>query len=133
MKTGKVAEPSGIVIKTIWSAGKEIDKSITNLADRIIKEGHIRSDWNLLYTVSLYKGKGDALSRDNYRSLKMLEKVIAIIEQVLDSLIRFQVDTTDIIIMLCQLQGKHLGKHKPLYFALVNLEKAHNCVAMKVL
>ena len=63
----------------------------------------------------------------------MLENVMTIIEQVLDSLIRFQVDTTDIIIMLCQLHEQHLGKHKPLYFALVNLEKAHNCVATKVL
>ena len=86
-----------------------------------------------MYIVSLHKAKGGTLSRDNYRSLKMLENVMTIIEQVLDSLIRFQVDTTDIIIMLCQLHEQHLGKHKPLYFALVNLEKAHNCVATKVL
>ena len=38
MKTGKAAGPSGIVIKMIRSAGKEIIKSITNLANKIIKE-----------------------------------------------------------------------------------------------
>ena len=32
--------------------------------------------------------------------------------------------TTDAIFILCQLQEKHLHKHKPLYFAFVNLEKA---------
>ena len=38
MKTGKAAEPSGIVIEMIRSAGKEIIKSIANLANKIIKE-----------------------------------------------------------------------------------------------
>ena len=44
MKTGKAAGPSGIVIEMIRSAGKEIIKSITNLTNRIIKEGCIPSD-----------------------------------------------------------------------------------------
>ena len=92
MKTGKAAGPSGIVIEMIRSAGKEIIKSITNLANRIIKEGPIPSDWNLLYIVILYKGKGDALSRDNYRGLKLLDQVMKIIKRVLDSVIRSQVD-----------------------------------------
>ena len=43
MKTGKAAGPSGILIEMIRSAGKEIIKSITNLANRIIKEGRIPS------------------------------------------------------------------------------------------
>ena len=53
MKTGKVAEPSGIVIEMIRSAGKEIIKSITNLANIIINEGRAPSDWHLSYIVSL--------------------------------------------------------------------------------
>ena len=146
MKTGKAAGPSGIVIELIRSAGKEIIKFITNLADRIIKEGCIPSDWNLSYIVSLYKGKGDALSRDSYRGLKLLDQVIKIIERVLDSVIRSQVDidsmqfgfmpgrgTADAIFILRQLQEKHLGKHKPLYFAFVALEKAFDRVPRKVL
>ena len=122
MKTGKAAGPSGIVIEMIRSAGKEIIKSITNLANRIIKEEHIPSDWNLSHNVSLYKGKGDALSRDNFRGLKMLDHAMKIIERVLDSVIRPQVDidsmqfgfmpgrgTTDATFILRQLQEKHLG------------------------
>ena len=146
MKTGKAAGPSGIAIELIRSAGKEIIKFITNLADRIIKEGCIPSDWNLSYIVSLYNGKGDALSRDSYRGLKFLDQVMKIIERVLDSVIRSQVDidsmqfefmpgrgTTDAIFILRQLQEKHLGKHKPLYFDFVALEKAFDRVPRKVL
>ena len=124
MKTGKAAGLSRIVIEMIRSAGKEIINSITNFANRIIKEGCIPSDWNFSYIVSLYKGKGDALSRDNYRGLKLLDQVMKIIERVLYSVIRSQIDissmqfsfmpgrgTENTIFILCQLQEKHLGKH----------------------
>ena len=146
MGTDKAAGPSGIMIEMIKSAGKEIIESVRNLANRIIKEGCIPSDWNLSYIVSLYKGEGDALCRHNYRCLKLLDQVTKIIERVLDSVIRSQVDinsmqfgfmpgrgTTDAIFFLHQLQEKHLGEHKPLYFTFVNLEKAFDRVPRKVL
>ena len=116
--------------------------------NRIIKEGCIFSDWYLLYIINLCKVKGDALSRDNYRSLKMLDQVtkVIVIEGVLDSVRRSQVDidnmqfgfmpgwgTTDAIFILHQLQKKHLGKHKPMYVALLDLEKIFDCVFRKVL
>ena len=63
MKTGKAAGPSGIVIEMIRLAGKEIIKSITNLANRIMKERRIPSDWNLLYIVGLYVSVPYILSR----------------------------------------------------------------------
>ena len=44
MKTGKTAGPSGIVIEMIRSADKVIIKTITNFANRIIKECLIPSD-----------------------------------------------------------------------------------------
>ena len=76
----------------------------------------------------------------------MLDQVMKTIERVLDLVIRFQVDinsmqfgfvpgwgTMDAIFILCQLQGKHLGKHKLLYFAFVDLEKTFDLVPRKVL
>ena len=61
--------------------------------------------------------------------------------KIIDSVIRSQVDidsiqfgfipsrgTKDAIFILRQLQQKHLGKHKPLYFAFVDLEKAFDRV-----
>ena len=53
MKPGKAAAPPGAVIKMIRSAGKEIIKSITNLAKTIIKEGRTPSDWNLSCITSM--------------------------------------------------------------------------------
>ena len=41
MKTGKATRLCRVVIKMIRSAGKKIVKSITNLTNRIIKEGRI--------------------------------------------------------------------------------------------
>ena len=92
MKISKAAGPSGTVIEMIRSAGKEIIKSITKLANRIIKEGRLPSEWNLSYIVSLFKGKGDALSRDIYTGLKLLYQVLKILERVLGSVIRYPVD-----------------------------------------
>ena len=76
----------------------------------------------------------------------MLDQIMKTIERVLDLVIRSQVDinsmqfgfvpgwgTTDAIFILCQLQGKHLGKHKLLYFAFVDLEKTFDLVPRKVL
>ena len=146
MKTDKAAGPSGIVIDMIRSVGKEIIKSIINLANRMIKEGRIPSDWNLSYIVSLCKGKDDTLSRDNYKGLKLLDQVMKILERVHDSVIRSPVDidsmqfgfmsgqgTPDTIFIQCQLQEKHLRKHKILYFPFVDLEKVFNCAPRKVL
>ena len=41
--------------------------------------------------------------------------------------------TTDAIFILRQVHKKYLGKHKDLYFAFVNLEKAFDLVPRKVL
>ena len=64
MKPGKAAAPPGTVIEMIRSAGKEIIKSITNLAKTIIKEGCTPSDRNLSCITSVCKGKGCDLSTD---------------------------------------------------------------------
>ena len=69
-----------------------------------------------------------------------------VIGRVFDSVIRSRVDidsmqfcfmpgrvTTDSIFILCQLQEKHLGKHKPLYFAFVDSENVFDRVLRKFL
>ena len=43
--------------------------------------------WSKLITITRYKGKGDPLFRDNYRSLKLLDQVLNVIERVEDSII----------------------------------------------
>ena len=54
---------------------------ICDLAAAIIRDGKVPSD-------CLYKGKGDALERGNYRGLKLTEQVMKILERIADGLIR---------------------------------------------
>ena len=73
------------------------------------------------HIVSVYKGKGDALNRSNYRGLKLIDQVMKVLERVVEVFIRQRVvindmqcgfmqgrGTTDAIFILRQLQEKHL-------------------------
>ena len=106
----------------------------------------IPTDWQESFILNLYKGKGDALERGNYRGLKLTDQVMKLLKRVLDSFIREMVDidamqfgfvpgcgTTDAIFIIRQLQEKYIAANKPLYFAFVDLEKAFNRVSRKVL
>ena len=86
--------------------------------------------------INLYKGKGDALERGNYRGLKLLDHVMKTTERIIKAIIRERINidgmqfgfvpgrgTSDAIFILRQLQEKHLCKNKILYFAFVDLEK----------
>ena len=79
--------------------------------------------------------KGDALDKGNYGTLKMSEQVMKGVETVLEKLLRVTINemqfgfmpgqsTTEAIFIVRRLQEKYLGKHKKLYFAIVDLEKA---------
>ena len=95
---------------------------------------------------NLYKGKGDALNRGNYRGLKLIEQVMKVLERVVEGLIRQRVEidemqcgfmsgrgTTEAIFIVRQLQEKHLAAIKPLYMAFVDLEKAFDRVPQDVI
>ena len=94
-------------------------------------------DWEESYIINLYKGKGDALVRGNYRGLKLLEHVMKVLERIVETQIRSSIKiddiqfgfmpgrgTTDAIFIVRQLQEKILAKNKNLYLAFVDLEKA---------
>ena len=146
MKSGKAAGPSGIIIGMIKAAGDKFTEELTVLANKIVAEGVVPSDWNLSFIINLFKGKGDALLRGNYRGLKLQEQAMKVMEHILNTIIRNIVtidemqcgfmpgrSTIDAIFFLWQLQEKFLGKKKNLYFAFVDLEKAFDRVPRKVL
>ena len=54
--------------------------------ENIISEGRIPADWQESFIVNLYKGKGDALIRGNYRGLKLIEQVMKVLERVVEGL-----------------------------------------------
>ena len=74
------------------------------------------------FILNLYKGKGDALNRGNYRGLKLTEHVMKVMERIVDELIRELINidkmqfafvpgrgTTDATFILHQLQEKVLS------------------------
>ena len=88
MKSGKAAGPSGIVVEMIKAAGDTGATMICDLATAIIRDGKVPTDWEQSFIVCLYKGKGDALDRGNYRGLKLTEQAMKILERIVDGLIR---------------------------------------------
>ena len=146
MKAGKAPGPSGIVKEMIRAAGDTGTSMIRDLAAAIIRDGKVPSDWEQSFIVCLYKGKGDALERGNYRGLKLTEQVMKILERIVDGLIRQLVSidnsqfgfvpgrgTTDTIFVVRQLQEKYLAANKRLYMAFIDLEKAFDRVPRKVI
>ena len=87
MKAGKAAGPSGIVVEMLKSAGSKGIEYLRELIIAVVKNGKIPEDWEMSYILNLYKGKGDALNRGNYRGLKLTEHVMKIMESVVDEMI----------------------------------------------
>ena len=146
MKTGKAAGPSGIVAEMLKASGDTGARLVSDLANDMVRNGVIPPDWEDSFIINIYKGKGDALERGNYRGLKLLDHVMKGMERVIEKIIRERISiddmqfgfmpgrgTTDAIFILRQLQEKHLAKNKKLYFAFVDLEKAFDRVPRKVI
>ena len=138
MKAGKAPGPSGIVVEMIRAAGDMGASMIRDLAAAIIHDGKVPSDWEQSFIVCLYKGKGDALERGNYRGLKLTEQVMKVLERIVDGLIRQVVSiddsqfgfvpgrgTTDAIFVVRQLQEKYLAANRRLYMAFVDPLRKH--------
>ena len=146
MKCGKAAGPSGIIAEMLKAAGEVCIELLTELTEVVFCNDVIPTDWQESFILNLYKGKGDALERGNYRGLKLTNQVMKLLKRVLDSFIREMVDihamqfgfvpgrgTTDAIFLIRQLQEKYIAAKKPLYFAFVDREKAFDRVTRKVL
>ena len=119
---------------------------IRDLVAAIIRDGKVPSDWEQRFIVCLYKGKGDALERGNYRGLKLTEQVMKVLERIVDGLIiqLMSLDdsqfgfvpgrgTTDTIFVFRQLQEKYLAANKRLYMAFIDLEKTFDRIPRKVI
>ena len=72
MKVGKAAGPSGIVAEMLKASGVTGAKLIAELANSMIRNFDIPSDWEDSFIINIYKGKGDALVRGNYKALSCL-------------------------------------------------------------
>ena len=88
MKLDKAADPSGIVLEMIKAARDTGATMIHDIANAIIHEDMVPTDREQSFIVCLYKGKGDALDRGNYRGLKLTKHAMKIQERIVDGLIR---------------------------------------------
>src|SRR5260221_9769052 len=111
----------------------------------IVTEGKIPEDWKSNLLVQVFKGKGDPLQCGSYRAVKLLDQAMKVTGRVIEARIRNMVKvddmqfgyipgkgTTDAIFLVRQMQEKHYGKKKKLYFAFVDLEKAFDRVPHEV-
>ena len=82
MASDKAAGPSGIVAETLKPVGEAGAVEVCDLIWDIISEMCIPTDWQQeSCIVNLYKGKGDALNRGNYRGLKLVEQAMKVLER----------------------------------------------------
>ena len=57
---------------------------LCRLINSIVKEYLVPDDWTNSYMISLFKGKGSALERGNYRGLKLLEHAMKVLERIFE-------------------------------------------------
>ena len=95
MKTGKSVGPSGIVAEMLKASGDTGARLVADLANDMVRNGVIPSDWEDSFIINIYKGKGDALERDNYRGLKLLDHVMKGMERVIEKIIRERISIDD--------------------------------------
>ena len=99
MKTGKAAGPSGIVAEMLKASGDTGARLVADLANDMVRNGVIPSDWEDSFIINIYKGKGDALERGNYRGLKLLDHVMKGMERVIEKIIRERISIDDMLLM----------------------------------
>ena len=122
----------GIVAEMLKASGSGELEVLAPLIKSVIAEAVVSGDWR----DSIYKSKGDALDRRNYRGLKLTDHVIKFVEYVLERRIRKMVDidemqfgfvsgrsSTDAVFIIRQLQEKYLVVKKTTLFCFVDLIK----------
>ena len=145
LKVRKAAGPSGVTGEMIKAAGEQAVDWLTSICNRIVKKEAIPESWQMSELVPIYKGKGNVLECSSSRGIKLLEHGMKVAERVLERRLKQAVDidkmqfgfrpgtgTTDAIFIARQLQERCKGKHRELWWAFVDLEKAFDRVPRKV-
>jgi len=66
------------------------------LSDTVFSSSDIYKEWDESFILNLYKGKGEALVRSNYRGIKLTNQVIKLLERMLHSFISNKVDNVEL-------------------------------------
>ncbi|XP_046851762.1 uncharacterized protein LOC124445097 [Xenia sp. Carnegie-2017] len=144
MKKGKAMGPSEVGSEMLDN--ELCVRELCNVANEVLRGSKMPSTWRKSLAVPLYKGKGAATVCGNYRTIKLMEHALKIVERVFERRLREVVrmgeeqygfipgrGTTDACFVLRQLQEKFLEKDRELYMVFVDLEKAFDRVPRKVI
>ena len=134
LKKGKAAGPSGVPIDAIRLCN--VEGTLAKIGNGMMNGEGMPTSWRKSVLIPLYKGKGDAKECTSYRSLKMLEHAMKVLERVFEERLcekvkinEMQMDflprkgTIDAIFAVRQLIEKNGKIGKELYFVFVDLEK----------
>ena len=90
MKMGRAAGPSGVPVEVIKECG--LETMIARIATDMLNGGSMPDSWRKSMLVPVYKGKGDPKKCGNYRSVKLLEHGMKVVERVFESRLRKVLD-----------------------------------------
>ena len=93
MKNGKVSGPSGVVPEMLKASSEICSVLIADFS--IVRENVMPSEWGDSFVLSIFKGKGEAIDRGNYRGLKLKEHVSKVVERIIEVIIRAVVNVDD--------------------------------------
>ena len=77
------------------AAGETGTLWMTEVCNAVVKDGRVPEDWNRSW-MNVYKGKGDALTCDSYRGIKLLKHAMKVLERVIEGRLRkiVKIDST---------------------------------------
>ena len=81
MKQGIAAGPSGVFAEMLKAAGEEGLENLRLLAELVFISSILSKDREKSLILNLYKGKGEALDRGNYRGPKIISEYYQEIRQ----------------------------------------------------
>ena len=128
MNTGKAAGPSRVTVELLNVCKQESVRRLAEVANNMLEGNKMPESWRKSDLISIFKGKGDVRSCGNYRSIKLLEHGMRVIERIFERRLRkivkldeMQVGfmpgrgTTDAIFIMRQLLEKYEMAGRDLY------------------
>ena len=88
VKNGKASGPSGVVTEMLKASSNICSELIAYLTKSIVRENAMPSEWDDSFIFSVFKGKGKATDRGNYRGLKLTDHGLNVVERIIEVIIR---------------------------------------------
>ena len=88
MKTRKAAGPTGVTADLLEVVGEDCVRRLMDVANGLLGGARMPESWRRSDLLPLHKGKGDTRSCSSYRSVKLLEHAMKVIEKFFEQRLR---------------------------------------------